>query len=365
MPWPRFSLETRYSLRLVHGEGIIVQKDDTLLSGWFPLDQIPPGQPLLGAYPLEIPLGVLPGAYRLQLAVYEPNVSSWPLADGSPVLDLGVVEIPFTPAGTSPGTVRFEREIALDKHRFTVSRVRQGKGFGLQLLWQTLTPPAVDYTLLVSLVDEGGRIWREWRVPTTTSAWQARQQVRQQIDLTIPAEAPTGEDALSVHLGWVGADGEPLPVRRWLFPAGQMIPLGSPRILPKEGRVWEPPPVQTALAANFADKATLIGYDLPESVTLSGADPTPLPLTLYWQGRGDMREVYYTFVHVVNSAGEIVAQKDGVQANGKQPTTSWARGRSHQRSGGNLATGPSACRRVYRYHRPLPSSNRPAPASTR
>jgi hypothetical protein len=317
---------TRYSLRLVQAERIVAQKDDTLASGWFPLDYLPAGQPLLGAYPLELPPGTLPGIYRLQLAVYNRVRESWPLADGSPVLDLGPVKVRFTPATTPPGPLRFNGELALDEFNFSVSRVKQGKGFALETVWRALKPPADNYTLLVELADRQGRVWRDWRQPLKTATWLEGQQVRHLTGVTIPAEAPTGEEALAVRLSWLRPDDSRLKATRWLIPIGRSITLKGPRILPKDNRLWEQPLSQYTVEANFENKAALVGYDLPEALTISTDMPATLSLTLYWQGRGDMAQGYLAFVHLLDAEGNIVAQHDGVPARGKEPTTSWAVG---------------------------------------
>ena len=39
-----------------------------------------------------------------------------------------------------------------------------------------------------------------------------------------------------------------------------------------------------------------------------------------------MGDVYFSFLHVLDETNTIVAQKDGVHGNGKNPTTSWAVG---------------------------------------
>ena len=314
---------SHYSLRLVQEDRIIAQKDDTLRSGWFPLDYLPAGQPFVGAYPLQIPPGTLPGSYRLQLAVYQKAQHEWPLQDGSPTLNLGPVEVEFAPAASSPGVRRFNGEISLDDYDFKVKRVGQGKGFPLRLLWRALKTPEDNYTLQVELIDRDERVWRDWQIPAATASWRPNQQVRQQVDLTIPAEAPVGENALSVRLSWLRPDGGPLPARYWLFPLGNSLTLDGPAITPKKNRSFEKPSPQIKSAVNFENKVALIGYDLPAAFNQSST----LSLTLYWQGRGEMRNSYAVFTHLVDSAGQVVAQQDAVPGErGKQPTTSWAIG---------------------------------------
>ena len=320
--------EARYSLRLAQGDGILAQKDDTLRSGWFPLDYIPAGQPFVGAYPLQIPPGTWPGSYRLQLVVYDKRSGEWPLATGEPDLDLGQVDVRLAPPANPPGPARFNDEIALDRADFSVSRVEQGKGFALTLLWQALRSPQDNYTLTLELVDPTGQVWRSWQQPAETAHWQPGQQVRQLVDIIVPAEAPPGEGALTLRASWLRPDGSPLPAKRWLIPQGESVELGAPRIEEKENRLWTQPDSQYTLEANFEDKASIVGYDMPEQVVLAAdesAGPV-LPMTLYWQGRGPMAQVYRRFAHLLDQDGNLVAQADGVQGRGKEPTTGWATG---------------------------------------
>ncbi len=317
--------KTRYSLRLVAADGAIaVQKDDAIRPGWYPAPTIPAGLPLLGAYALDLPTGILPGEYRLQIAIYSRIGDEWTLADGSRVLDLGAVTVKFSPATGIAGWRRFGGEIALDAVDFGVKRVQQGKGYPVQFLWRALNPPSENYTLLVELVDRDGRVWRDWRIPTETGAWRKNQPVRQQVDVVVPAEAPVGAGTLSVRVRWLRADGAALSARRWFFPAGDSFSLGGPQISPKENRRFDLPAIAGKLVdVNFDDKLALVGFEMPSGVS-AGAEN--LPLTLFWRGRGDMREVYSVFVHVLDANGQVVAQHDGIPADGDEPTTGWAVG---------------------------------------
>ncbi len=345
--------ETTLSLRLTQADATAAQLDDTLLSGWFPRDSLPAGQYGLSYLPLTIPLGTLPGRYRLQLVAYTDYKQPWPLADGPAVLDLGEVELTLPSAAEPPElsplnplpSHDFNGEIRLADYDYTVTRVGQGKGFGVKLLWQALTPPADSYTLLAELVDASGRVLRSVRQPPVggrapTQSWQPGQYVRDQVDLILPASAPVGQEALSVQLSWLRPDGSRLPLRRWLRPGAESLALKGLEVTEKEERVFTAPPIQHPLEANFDNKARLLGYNTPLSEsglqpefkfnpTACAADAAACTVhfDFYWQGINEMEALYYVFIHVVNERGEIVAQHDrspGVR--GKQPTTSWLPG---------------------------------------
>jgi hypothetical protein len=333
-------VDTHISLRLVEDEGTIAaQTDEALVSGWLPADSLSPGQVLLSFHRFKVPAGMLPGEYRLQLALFQPHIGGWSLADGRPALGLGRVRV--TPADPSQPldpwgeykplrSLDFGGEIRLVGYDYSATRAGQGKGFSAEFLWQAVRPPSADYTLLVELVDADGKVWRDWHhVPTDgrapTSTWSAGQLVRDQVALVVPADAPPGEDTLSVRLSWLRPDGTRLAVRRWLLPSGDHVTLPGVRVAEKEGRLFEPPPMEYAAGANFDDKVELLGYDVPVG-RLSPGDT--LPLTLVWQSLGsDMRESYTVFVHLVGPDGAIHGQWDKEPGErSKQPTTGWVKG---------------------------------------
>ena len=68
-----------------------------------------------------------------------------------------VITSNVAPLNPTPG-YDFNGEIELADYEYTVTRVGQGKGFGVKLLWQAQTKPADNYTLLAELVDSSGVI---------------------------------------------------------------------------------------------------------------------------------------------------------------------------------------------------------------
>ncbi|MCA9933306.1 MAG: glycosyltransferase family 39 protein [Anaerolineales bacterium] len=72
------------------------------------------------------------------------------------------------------------------------------------------------------------------------------------------------------------------------------------------------PTPEKQLNALFDEQLALIGYD----VTGQG-------VTLYWQALAEMPHDYTTFVHVLDEAGEMVAQSDSQPTDGVYPTSIW------------------------------------------
>jgi hypothetical protein len=90
--------------------------------------------------------------------------------------------------------------------------------------------------------------------------------------------------------------------------------------------VTESPAVPRPLQADFGQPvvARLLGYDI--SAEEAGADEE-IELKLFWHSlTGDLAESYSVFIHLVDEAGETVAQADGVPLGGFRPTTSWREG---------------------------------------
>ena len=49
----------------------------------------------------------------------------------------------------------------------------------------------------------------------------------------------------------------------------------------------------------------------------------PLTVTLYWRALGSTTAPHVVFVHLLNEAGQVIAQHDGPPAGGERPTTGW------------------------------------------
>jgi hypothetical protein len=66
----------------------------------------------------------------------------------------------------------------------------------------------------------------------------------------------------------------------------------------------------------------LIGSDAPE-----GAHPgDAVPLRLYWRAVSLLNQNYTVFVHLLDSAGKLIAQADSQPRSGAYPTSAWVAG---------------------------------------
>ena len=81
---------------------------------------------------------------------------------------------------------------------------------------------------------------------------------------------------------------------------------------------------QTTINARFDENIWLMRYHIDKSGMLNkSTDADTLPITLYWTASTPSDYPYTVFVHLVNAAGELVAQSDGYPVNGAWPSTCW------------------------------------------
>jgi hypothetical protein len=82
--------------------------------------------------------------------------------------------------------------------------------------------------------------------------------------------------------------------------------------------------VTTPASAVFAGQIALIGFDLPQATVSSSAT---IPVMLYWNAlSGEIDKSYTVFVHLLAPDGRIIAQHDGLPAQGGRPTNEWVPG---------------------------------------
>ncbi len=158
-------------------------------------------------------------------------------------------------------------------------------------------------TLTLSLRDPVEAVIHSWQIPPVRAdyppeEWQDGERVRGQHLLRLPASLETGE------------------YQFWL----QETPLGALHVEAPQ-RLLEEPPYSRAVDQVLGEQARLVGY----SIVRSSAPPT-MTVTLVWQGLREMKTSYRVFVHLVDGAGNIVAQSDAEPARWTRPTTGWAAG---------------------------------------
>ena len=80
---------------------------------------------------------------------------------------------------------------------------------------------------------------------------------------------------------------------------------------------------QSVSAHGFGPAIRLVGYDIEAPPYHPGQT---LRMLLYWQSQDPLDEDYTVFVHVLDGAGQLVAQQDNQPALGARPTSGWSPG---------------------------------------
>jgi hypothetical protein len=106
-----------------------------------------------------------------------------------------------------------------------------------------------------------------------------------------------------------------------------IAPDGSRKVLVQctvkaSDHLFSTPAIGNQYSADFPGVGTLSGFDWA-GAPLSHAD---FPVKLYWKANGTATIAYTVFVHLLNAAGQVIAQNDSPPANGSRPTTSWVDG---------------------------------------
>ena len=166
----------------------------------------------------------------------------------------------------------------------------------------------------VSLVDECGRAWK-WVQTAVSDVPSSGNTVRQQVDLVIPPDAPSGRYAFAVR---------PLS-------GGKMFRFG--RVLLRQRRRATLTAADVAIAhpleTDFGDGVRLLGYDIEVEVLRPG---DVAHLTLYWQARQPVGHRYKVFTHLLaevfnaETGNFLWGQQDNEPMNGTQPTSTWRTG---------------------------------------
>ncbi len=196
-----------------------------------------------------------------------------------------------------------------------------GQPTTVTLFWEAAQPLTTDLDIATQLLaaDPGG--WRKlaehYSYPgsglNATRGWLPGELRRDEV-VIIPSGDLDGPTLASVQIG-VSDRAEPLPATRdgaLLDPplvASLVVRPSSPPVPPAP----LPEPVQ------FGDSFRLIQTEMTPTVEGLG-------VTLWWEGLQPTPGDTTIFVHLVDAAGNLVAQADGLPNSGLSPTTIWQNG---------------------------------------
>lgn len=211
-----------------------------------------------------------------------------------------------------PGDHRLAEVLALAGYDRVPRSPRPGEALQVRLYWQPLGPMDAGYHSFVHLLDGAGhKVAQSDRQPGgvfyPTTLWRSGERLRDDHLLTIPADAPAGVYRLLVGMYAPTAGGA-------LEPLGEPVVVGQVAV--KHDVPTRPAPAGHPAGVQFAGLIELLGYDAAQQEGM-------LAVTLHWRCVEPPHADYTVFVHLLDAAGEIVAQRDGQPQGGTYPTSVW------------------------------------------
>ncbi len=230
------------------------------------------------------------------------------------------------PADLRALDVSFGSDLFLLGYRVDDSAMEPGGVLRIELYWLARLRMTGDYTAHVTVLGRDKALVASHMAYLgegirPTSLWVPGDVVvdRLELPVTPDAVAPTAADIrLSVY---AEPGGEPMP---GVDPHGN--PLGG-NIRVARARLAAPVRVgylpERPMEANLDNEISLVGYGLSPWRPVPGQD---WEVVLYWRSEGPLIRDYTVFIHLVDTAGELVAQVDGPPLQGSYPTSFWDMG---------------------------------------
>jgi 4-amino-4-deoxy-L-arabinose transferase-like glycosyltransferase len=198
------------------------QVDGIPLGGQLPTNWWQEGIVARDPWKIEILPGTPPGAYHIEVILYDAESQQALQSTGGSQLLLGPLEIPRRgPSPVSSLDIEHLVEASLgDKVRLLgyniESGFRPGDNIHLILFWQCLEKMQQDYTVFIHWVDEKGNIVAQKDNPPVdgfypTTKWEPGEIVRDQYDLVISPEVLPGQYQIEIGM-YLAETGERLKV---------------------------------------------------------------------------------------------------------------------------------------------------------
>jgi hypothetical protein len=220
--------------------------------------------------------------------------------------------------------IQFGEEIRLLGYDLPQPSVRGGESLPIELYWQALAPMSESLVVALHALDPSGQVVAGLdtipyggRYPTPS--WQPGQAFRDTYSLPIAAGAIPGRAKLLLAVyPWGRPDDALLAVVDETEVEGN-VALTTFKIAPQEQPEYSP---SHKTDAAFDQQAGLLGFDMPERVEAGDS----FTLTLYWEALAPDGNDYTVFVHLLDGAGQPVAQADSPPLANWYPTSIWAAG---------------------------------------
>jgi hypothetical protein len=193
----------------------------------------------------------------------------------------------------------------------------------LTLIWRALEPAGEDYSLFVHAVAADGQLVGQLDTyhgggMYPTGQWRTGEIIvdTAQVPFRLRAEGP---NLVRFNVGlYERPTAEQLPARGADGQALDVVWAGEVALEPFE---WPQIPAGSPPVAVFEESIELTGVDLSYPAVRAGE---LLTVTLNWRSLDSIHEDYTGFVHLVDPAGNDVAQDDHAPLNGRYPTRLWS-----------------------------------------
>jgi len=277
---------------------------------------------------LRLPQGIPPGKYDALLKFYRPSDQATLVADGEKVEENGqqvavaVVEVGPTPPLQKAPQVHTPLNARFGPLEFLGYMIppgpwEPGASISVELLWRMLEPTSnvrAFVTSEVLLSDDGG-IANSY----SPDEWRPGEVVRDVHYVTVGPNPAPGEYPLYLR---VGQGTDTIAWTQGLFRNGEVLQLGNLTIKDRL-RVFEPPTFDRPLDIIFGESMELIGMNALAEQYQAGSE---VSIKLNWHATVRPPGRYKIFTHLIDSVGNLRAQRDLEPGDGLLPTNGWARG---------------------------------------
>ncbi|MFP4394499.1 MAG: hypothetical protein ACLFTI_04465 [Anaerolineales bacterium] len=338
LQWEGGPAPKRYAVALrlyAPGDILVASQNDLLVDARVRPTEQWAREPVTTYHRVELPTGLTPRPYRLEVGVYDPQdgraTLSWIRADAPPVpaVTVGAVTpgedarvgsdwVPVGPTAEVDEVVRLEGSAVEPREVYPGQQI-------FVTLWQRLeadgVPPAQRLVLR-----QGDRTLASMPALESMPAMAAGRPLLEHLALTAPPEAADGPATVTL----LSSAGEEIPLAEITIHAGEHT------FVVPESQIDHPMEARVKVGRNgipTSEIATLLGYSLDPISSLQADRQIrairagePLTLTLVWRAEANAARDLAVFTHLIGAEGQIIAQHDGPPANGAHPTRGWLPG---------------------------------------
>ncbi len=215
--------------------------------------------------------------------------------------------------------VDFGGSLRLLDHEIRPETPQPGQSGEVALYLKKIGPRPHNASVLLRLTGaDGQEVWRSegWPYGQPTSTWPLRSVLRDAHLFTLPTALPAGLYLLSLSF----YDNTTLAMLPVTYPGNAGLAAGEESARLALLQIGDPPPAPRRAGWEFGSLARLADATLPSTAGQQ------LEFELLWESLQPTDEHYTVFVHLLDAAGQIVAQQDREPQQGFAPLRLWQPG---------------------------------------